>query len=107
MSLVTEKKGEENYHGKRKPLMGHFGRLVGLCQAYYRMFKGDCRNVQNIMGCLREGPEAGKGGIQVIWGGTSTKSGDKRVQLCVSRLLISVLFWLSPVSALQPGLASH
>lgn len=44
---------------------------MGFCKAYYRIFKGDCRNVENIMGCLREGPEAGKGGIQVIWGGTS------------------------------------
>ena len=51
--------------------MGHFRRLVGLCKAYYWTFKGDCRNVTNIMGCLREGPEAGKGGIKANWGGTS------------------------------------
>lgn len=74
MSLVTEEKGEEDYngsHGKSKPGMRHFRRLVGLCKAYYQMFKGDCRNLQNIMGCLREGPEAGKGGIKASQGGTS------------------------------------
>lgn len=58
-------------------------------------------------GRVRDGERRGQSKLGGNEHGRMGSRGDKKVQLCVSRLLIRVLFWLSPVSALQPGLASY